>query len=75
MEADFSQKELLTEIEKQGVDFVYFVDISHLSYNQSKGYSTAIIFGIALSNCFQCVVQCPWTKKYINEKAYSQNKV
>jgi epoxyqueuosine reductase len=49
METDFFQKELLTEIEKQGVDFIYFVNISHLTDKQSKGYSTAILFGIALS--------------------------
>ena len=49
MEADLFQKELLTEIEKQGVDFIYFVDISHLTDKQNKGYSTAILFGIALS--------------------------
>jgi len=46
---DFFQKELLTEIEKQGIDFIYFVDISHLTHKQSKGYSTAILFGKALS--------------------------
>jgi epoxyqueuosine reductase len=49
MEIDFFQKELLTEIEKQDVDFIYFVDISHLTDIQNKGYSTAILFGIALS--------------------------
>ena len=49
METDFFQKELLTEIEKQDVDFIYFVDISHLTDIQNKGFSTAILFGIALS--------------------------
>lgn len=49
MEIDFSQKELLTEIKKQGVDFICFVDISHLTDEKNKGYSTAILFGIALS--------------------------
>jgi hypothetical protein len=43
------QKELLAEIEKQGVDFISFVDISQLSVEQNKGYSTAILFGIVLS--------------------------
>ncbi len=52
MEADFFQKGFLTEIEKQGVDFIYFVDISHLTDKQSKGYSTAILFGIALSKAY-----------------------
>ncbi len=36
MEIDFFQKELLTQIEKQGVDFIYFVDISHLTDKQNK---------------------------------------
>ena len=49
METDFFQKELLTEIEKQDVDYIYFVDISHLTDKQNKGFSTAILFGIALS--------------------------
>lgn len=49
METDFFQKGLLAVIEKLGVDFIYFVDISHLTDKQSKGYSTAILFGIALS--------------------------
>ena len=52
MGSDFFQKELLSEIEKQGVDFIYFVDISHLTHKQSKGYSTAILFGIALSKSY-----------------------
>ena len=34
METDFFQKKLLIEIEKQGVDFIYFVDISHLTVTQ-----------------------------------------
>jgi epoxyqueuosine reductase QueG len=43
------QQELLAEIEQQGVDFISFVDISQLSVEQNKGYSTAILFGIVLS--------------------------
>ena len=52
MGSDFFQEELLSEIEKQGVDFVCFVDITHLTHKQSKGYSTAILFGIALSKSY-----------------------
>ena len=52
MGSDFFQEELLSEIEKQGVDFIYFVDISHLTHIQNKGYSTAILFGIALSKSY-----------------------
>lgn len=43
------ESELRTEIHKRGVDFVYFVDISHLSQKQNKGYPNAILFGMALS--------------------------
>ncbi len=43
------QKELLNEIKKQKVDFVRFVDISHLTTEQNKGYPTAILIGITLS--------------------------
>lgn len=43
------QRELIAEIEKQGADFIYFVDISHLEEKQNKGFPTAILFGITLS--------------------------
>ncbi len=46
------EKELFAEIEKQGVDFVYFADIAHFTDQQSKGYSTAILIGIALSKAY-----------------------
>ncbi len=49
METNLFQKELLTEIKKQDVDFIYFVDISHLTMEQNKGYPIAILFGIKLS--------------------------
>ncbi len=38
-----SQKELISEIKKQGADFIYFVDISHLEERQNKGFPTAIL--------------------------------
>lgn len=40
--------EIKTEIHSRGADFVYFVDISHLSQKQNKGYPNAILFGMAL---------------------------
>ncbi|SHF32409.1 hypothetical protein SAMN05444274_104425 [Mariniphaga anaerophila] len=46
------QEELLVEIKNQGADFIHFVDISHLSGEQNKGYPTAILFGIALSKTY-----------------------
>ncbi|MDX8340948.1 hypothetical protein SLH46_17245 [Draconibacterium sp. IB214405] len=49
METNLISKELLAKLENQGVDLVKFVDISQLSEAQNKGYSTAILFGIVLS--------------------------
>jgi epoxyqueuosine reductase QueG len=46
------QKELETEIEKQEIDFFYFVDISQLSKEQNKGYSAALLFGVPLSRAY-----------------------
>ena len=55
MEANLFQKELLNELRQQNVDFVHFVDISHLTKEKNKGFSTAILIGIAL------------TKEYLTE--------
>lgn len=49
METNLFQNELLIEINKQGIDFMHFVDISHLTRKQNKGYPTAILIGIILS--------------------------
>ena len=46
---DQIQNKLISVIKKQGVDFVHFVDVSSFKYEQSKGYSTAILLGIVLS--------------------------
>lgn len=43
------QNELKFEIDKQGADFIKFVDISNLSQKQTRGYTSAILFGIILS--------------------------
>lgn len=51
-ELRFFTKELLTEIQNHGVDFIHFVDISQLTDKQTKEYSTAILFGIALSKTY-----------------------
>ncbi len=43
------EHELITELKNQGADFVYFVDISHLSAEQNKRYPIAILMGVVLS--------------------------
>lgn len=48
METDFFQEELLAELGKQKIDFVHFVDISHLTEEQNKEYPTAVLIGVAL---------------------------
>lgn len=59
---------LQTELENQGVDFFCFVDINHLSSLQSKGYPTAILFGICLSQEFiQKVIDTPDYVQYIRK--------
>lgn len=38
-----------SELKKRGVDFIKMVDISMLSVNENRGYSSAILIGMALS--------------------------
>lgn len=42
-------KEIEIELKELNVDFVYFVDISHLSSQQNHGFSHAILFGVKCS--------------------------
>lgn len=46
------EQELKTELYGQGAAFICFVDISHLSEKQNRGYSNAILFGLPLSPGF-----------------------
>lgn len=48
MKMNLFQEELLIEIKAQGVDFVYFVDISHLTGEQNRGFDIAVLIGIVL---------------------------
>jgi len=41
--------ELISELNTRGVDFIKTVDISMLSVKENRGYSVAILIGIALS--------------------------
>lgn len=43
------EDEITIEIKSRGADFVTFADISSLSNEQNKGFSSAILFGMALS--------------------------
>ena len=43
------KNELIKVLERQGADFVKFVDISNLSKDQNKHYPVAILMGIILS--------------------------
>lgn len=43
------EAEIKSELKNGGVDFVHFVDISHLSGLQNKNFPNAILFGIAFS--------------------------
>jgi epoxyqueuosine reductase QueG len=42
-------RELEIELKKWNVDFVHFVDISHLSRKQNKGFLSAVLFGVKCS--------------------------
>ena len=43
------EDEIKIELKSRGADFVTFADISSLSNEQNKGFSSAILFGMALS--------------------------
>jgi epoxyqueuosine reductase QueG len=40
---------MISELKSRGVNFIKVVDISMLSANENRGYSTAILIGLALS--------------------------
>lgn len=43
------ENKIINELKSHGADFVHFVNISHLSSDQNRGFSTAILLGVALS--------------------------
>lgn len=65
MATNLFQYELQVEIKKQGIDFIHFVDISHLTKEQNKGYPTAILIGITLSKDYLRKVAC--TPDYVEQ--------
>ncbi len=50
-----------------GADFVYFVDISHLPSDENRGYSHAILLGIALS--------CDYLQEVLDTPDYVKGRV
>lgn len=59
---------LIQELNHHGTDFNFFVDISALTFEQNKGYPTAVFFGIALSPEFiQKVIETPDYVQYIKK--------
>lgn len=50
--------DLISELESRGADFIKVVDISMLSANENRGYSVAVLIGIALySNHISCLLK------------------
>lgn len=59
------EDELKNELISQGADFVHFVDISGLFYQQNKGYPNAILIGMILSSDF--IQKISNTPDYVQE--------
>jgi len=64
------QSKIYDELISKGVEFIRFVDISHLSEKQNKGYSNAILFGIPLTPTYLKKVgeTIDYVKKMIQNK-------
>ncbi len=58
------ESELITDLNKQGTDFVRFVDISRISASQNKGYPAAVLLGITLSP--EYLLKISETTDYVN---------
>ncbi|MDU1891785.1 MAG: epoxyqueuosine reductase [Dysgonomonas sp.] len=57
---------IIHELESHSVDFIRFVNISELPFKQNRGFSTAILFGIALSPAYvQRVIDTP---QYVQDR-------
>lgn len=59
------EPEVTKELNDQGADFVFFVDISHLSAGQNRRYPTAILFGVQLSPAY--IKKVTDTPDYVEE--------
>ena len=68
--------ELIAELRKQGADFVYFVDISNLAYNQNKGFPVALLFGITLSPAYlQKIIDTPdYVVDMVRKRQFDQDE-
>ncbi len=70
------ENELKIEIEKQGADFIYFVDISQLPVEQNRKFPRAILIVLPLSPAFiQKVTDIPdYVQKMIFNKQFSDDE-
>jgi len=59
------EKELSKKLTDKGADFVHYVDISNLSYEQNKGYPNAVLIGILLSPDY--LLKVSRTTNYVEE--------
>ncbi|MFA9391322.1 MAG: 4Fe-4S dicluster domain-containing protein [Prolixibacteraceae bacterium] len=66
------EAELREEINKQGADFVFFVDISHLPDHQNRKYPNAVLVGLVLSpEYLQKITLTPdYVQKMIQQKQF-----
>ena len=46
------QNKISTFLHNEGAQFIHYIDISHLPKTKNKGYTTAVLFGKALSKSF-----------------------
>ena len=65
------ETDIKTNLTNQGANFVHFVDISRLNEEQTRGYRSAIIFGISLSPEF--IQKVTNTPDYVEELKASRN--
>lgn len=64
------ENDIKTYLKNQGAHFIHFVDISHLSEKQNKGFPTAILFGIVLSPDY--LTEISNTPAYVEKKKQSK---
>lgn len=61
------KKDIIKELTDKGADFVYFVDISQLPKEKTRGYANAVLFGLVLSP--------PYIKEVANTPNYVKKRV
>ena len=46
------QEQIHSFLNAKGVDFLHYIDISKLSFEQTQGFKSAVLFGKALSSAY-----------------------